>query len=72
MSGIVSRHDKNWLVVSTKSKHMLLIEEVLDEKGNNIIKDIKVGDRFYTPQEELEKSKKKRTIYNSKGLKKSF
>ena len=59
MSGIVSRHDKNWLVVSTKSKHMLLIEEVLDEKGNNIIKDIKVGDRFYTPQEELEKSKKK-------------
>ena len=69
MSGIVSRHDKNWIVVSTKSKHMILIEEVLDKKGNNIIKDIKVGDRFYTPYEELEKSKKTRTIFNSKGLK---
>ena len=30
---------------------------------------IKVGDRFYTPYEELEKSKKIRTIYNFKGLK---
>jgi len=70
MSGIVSRHDKNWIVVSTKSKHMILIEEVLDEKGNNIIKDIKVGDRFYTPQSELDNSKKKRTKYTSKALKK--
>lgn len=69
MSGIVSRHDKNWIVVSTKSKHMILIEEVLDKKGNNIISKIKVGDRFYTPYEELEKSKKIRTIYNFKGLK---
>ena len=70
MSGIVSRHDKNWIVVSTKSKHMLLIEEVIDKKGNNVIKDIKAGDRFYTPYKELEKSKKIKTIFNSKGLKK--
>ncbi len=69
MSGIVSRHDKNWIVVSTKSKHMILIEEVLDIKGNNIIKKIKVGDRFYTPYKELENSKKNRAIFNSKGLK---
>ena len=69
MSGIVSRHDKDWIVVSTKSKHMLLIEEVLDKEDNNIIKNIKVGDRFYTPYRELEKSKSIRTIYNSKGLK---
>ena len=69
MSGMVSRHDKNWIVVSTKSKHMILIEKVLDKKGNNIISKIKVGDRFYTPYKELEKSKKIRTMYNSKGLK---
>ena len=69
MSGIVSRHDNNWIVVSTKSKHMLLIEEILDSKGNNIIKDIKEGDRFYTPQQEIDKSRKTRTIFNSKGLK---
>jgi methionyl-tRNA formyltransferase len=70
MSGIVSRHDKNWIVVSTKSKHMLLIEEILDENGSNIIRNIKVGDRFYTPFKEIEKSKSIRTIFNSKGLKK--
>ena len=69
MSGIVSRHDTNWIVVSTKSKHMLLIEEILDNNGKNIIKDIKAGDRFYTPYEEIEKSRKTRTIFNSKGLK---
>ena len=69
MSGIVSRHDKNWIVVSTKSKHMLLIEEVLDNDGNNIIKNIKAGDRFYTPYQEIEKSKSTKTIFNSKGLK---
>jgi methionyl-tRNA formyltransferase len=70
MSGIVSRHDKSWIVVSLKSKHMLLIEEVLDKNGNNIIKNIKVGDRFYTPYQEIEKSKSTKTIFNSKGLKK--
>ena len=69
MSGIVSRHDDNWIVVSTKSKHMLLIEKILNKNGKNIIKDIKVGDRFYTPYQELEKSKSIKTVYNSKGLK---
>tara|TARA_B110000046_G_scaffold184190_1_gene222073 strand:+ start:498 stop:1508 length:1011 start_codon:yes stop_codon:yes gene_type:complete len=69
MSGIVSRHDKDWIVVSTKFKHTLLIEEVLDKEGNNVIKNIKVGDRFYTPYHELEKSKTTRTIVNFKGFK---
>ena len=35
MSGIVSRHDKDWIVVCTSSKHMLLIESI-NEKGKNI------------------------------------
>ncbi len=70
MSGLVSRHDGNWIVVSTKSKHMLIVEEVINEKGKNIIKNIKVGDRFYTPLREIELSLSKRTVFNSKGLKK--
>lgn len=70
MSGLITRHDNKWIVVSTKSKHMLLIERVLNNKGNNIIKKLKVGDRFYTPYKELEKSKANKTTYNSKGLKK--
>jgi hypothetical protein len=68
MSGIVSRHDENCIVVSTKSKHMLLIEKIMNKNGKNIIKDIKVVDRFYTPYQELEKSKSIKTVYNSKGL----
>jgi methionyl-tRNA formyltransferase len=71
MSGIVSRHDKNWLIVSTRSKHMLIIEKVLDKNGTDIIKKIKVGDRFYTPQTRLEKSKFKKHIFNSRGLNKT-
>jgi len=69
MSGIISRHDKDWIVVSTESKHMLLIEEVLNQKGKNIINELKVGDRFYTPLKELNNSKKNKVIFNSKGIK---
>lgn len=68
MTGIVSRHDGEWIVVSTKSKYMLLIEEILNSKGENVIKKIKVGDRFYTPLVELEKSRKKRSFFGTKGL----
>ena len=67
MSGIVSRHDKDWIVVSTRSKHMLLIEKVLNKDGENIIKKIKVGDRFYTPIKELEKSKLQRQFLIKKS-----
>jgi len=56
LSGIVSRHDKNWIVVNTSGKHVLLLEEVLDKNGKNILSKIKVGDRFYTKVSELEKS----------------
>ena len=70
MSGIVSRHDKDWIVVCTSSKHMLLIEEVLNEKGKNILSEIKVGDRFFTPFEKLSAAKAKRIYYNALGLKK--
>lgn len=68
MSGIVSRHDKDWIMVSTNSKHMLIVEKVLNMKGKNIIDKIKVGDRFFTPNNELEKSKSKKTIISSRGI----
>ena len=70
MSGIVIRHDTNWIVVSTSSKYSLLIEKVLNASGKNILKQIKVGDRFYTPSNVLESAKKFRAFFNSKGLKK--
>ena len=43
-------------------KHMLLIEEVNNSKGENIISKIKVGDRFFTPTEKLDQARAKEFI----------
>ena len=67
MQGIISRHDGDWIIVSTKGKHMLIIEEVLDKNSKNIISKLKVGDRFFTPINTLKKAKSKRVFYSSKG-----
>jgi len=69
MTGIVTRHDKNWIVVSTTGKHMLIVEKILDKNGKNIISQIKPGDRFFTPIEKIENSRSKRVRYSSKGIK---
>lgn len=68
-AGICIRNDGNWIVVSTKSKHMLLIEKVIDRRGENIMSKIKPGDRFFSPLDEINKSKSTRTLFNSLGLK---
>ncbi len=67
MSGIVSRHDKDWIVVSTRSKYSLLVEKVLNSDGKNIIDKILPGDRFYTPSQYLENSVSKKVIFSSEG-----
>ena len=69
MSGLVSRHDKNWLVVSTTDKNMLLIESVSDSKGKDLIKIIKPGNRFYTPTKKLDLAFETKISYDSKGFK---
>ncbi len=69
MTGIVNRHDKDWIVVGTTGKHMLLIEKVLDRKNKNIISKIKPGDRFFTPSSKLDAANKKRVKVDAKGFK---
>ena len=69
MQGIIVRHDKDWIIVSTKGKHTIIIEEVLDKNKKNVISELKVGDRFYTPQNKIEKDRSERVFYNSKGRK---
>ena len=69
MSGIISRHDKNWLVVSTADQNMILIEKVINEKNKNILKELKPGDRFYTPSKNIDYAFSKKIKYNSLGLK---
>jgi methionyl-tRNA formyltransferase len=68
MTGIISRHDKNWLIVSTKDQNSLIVEVVNNISEKNIIDNLKPGDRFYTPTKYLENAKNQRVRYNSKGL----
>jgi len=68
MSGLISRHDGDWVVVSTVDENMLLVETILNDKGVNIISKLKLGDRFITPIEKIYLSKKIRPKFNSKGL----
>jgi len=67
-NGIVYRNNGEWLSVCTNSGS-LLIEQVFNEQGENILPNIQVGDRFYTPTEKLDQAKAKRVIYTPKGLK---
>lgn len=62
MSGLIRRHHIDWIIVSTSSNYKLIIKEVNNEKGKNIIKDLKVGDRFYSRITELENTKSNRTV----------
>lgn len=71
MTGLVSRHDNDWIIVNTVGKYSLIIENVLTSSGKNILDLIKPGDRFYTPFKNLEDSFSKRIIFNSKGKKDS-
>ena len=69
MTGLISRHDENWIVVSTSDQNMLLIEEVIDEKTNtNIMPLLKPGDRFFTPNSKLEDAKSDRIFFSAQGL----
>lgn len=69
MSGLVLRHDEQWIVVACRDNNCLVIEEIFEKKNKNIIRSIKPGQRFYTPEKFLSYSKSKRVFFNSKGLK---
>ena len=70
MTGLISRHDGDWLIVSTVDKYSLIIEVINDVNGKNILKRLKAGDRFFTPQKNLESAKSVRIKYGTRGLKK--
>ncbi len=68
-TGLISRNDKDWIVVCTKDSQYLLIEQVLDKNKKNIVSKIKPGSRFFTSPKNLFNAKSKKVIYSSKGLK---
>lgn len=69
MSGLISRHDQDWVIINTVDSYHLIAEKVLDEKGKNIIKNLKVGDRFNTPYSVLEYSLSSRAYFGPNGEK---
>ena len=64
-SGLIYRKSINWICVSLTGG-ALIIEEVNDKNGKNIINKIKEGDRFITPLKKIESSKV-RIRYSEKG-----
>lgn len=66
MSGLVYRNNGKWLHVAC-SGGSLIVEKVMAE-GRNIVGEVSVGDRLYTPSEKLAQMGE-RIIYTPKGLK---
>jgi methionyl-tRNA formyltransferase len=66
--GVLFRKNSKWLEISCNDGE-LIVEEVLDKDGNNIMDKIRVGDRFLTPSENLDEAKK-RMVFTVNGLKK--
>ena len=57
-SGMVVRNDKKCIVVNTKDNSSLIIEEVLNTKGKNVVSEIKSGSKFFVPTKYLNYYKK--------------
>ena len=69
MSGIVIRNEGKWIVVATSDDNFLVIQKVLNEKNENIIKTIKIGERFITSHKKLFISKSYRLKIGARGIK---
>lgn len=66
--GIVFRIVNGLFFVASK-QGCLVVKEVLDDSGNDVSNEVRIGDRFYTPYSYLERAKTGRIVYTSKGLK---
>ena len=67
-SGIVYRIYNNKIFIAAKMGS-LIIETINREDGRSMIRDINVGDRFYTPQKFLEEARSSRIRYTPGGKK---
>lgn len=67
-SGLIFRLGRRKLFVA--AQHGILeISRVDDERDKNIIDDLRLGDRFYTPRSCLDEALSFSAIYDSKGIK---
>jgi methionyl-tRNA formyltransferase len=66
-AGIIFRKNSKWISVCSNGG-TLIIQEIWDEGGNNLIERVKVGDRFFTPYLVLSE-RNKRISYTPSGPK---
>lgn len=65
-SGLVYRVGSSWICVASRNGS-LIVQTVNNEKGENIVDRIRIGDRFFTSITELENAKN-RVHYGPRGL----
>ena len=66
-TGIIFRKSSNWLMVAANGG-TLIVEELLDDNGLDLIRECRVGDRFFTPTSYLD-SRYDRVVYTPEGKK---
>ena len=66
MSGLIFRHERKWIAVSSPDQNSIIIERVLNKDGKNILPELKEGDRFYTSPEKKFISRSTRVKYKIK------
>lgn len=65
--GIIYRKNGKSLFVATEDGS-IIVNQIFDFDNNDMMKNLAVGDRFYTPSEFLDHSMQYRAVYNSNGL----
>lgn len=68
-SGIIFRKSAEWILCYTSCGKSLIIEDVKDLDGNNLIPQIQIGDRFFTNPQKLFESISTRVQYTPMGKK---
>lgn len=66
-TGIIYRKNSERGYVSTPDGS-LIIESIVDEGGVEMLSDVTLGDRFYTPSERLERAQKTRVHFTPTGM----
>jgi methionyl-tRNA formyltransferase len=67
-TGLIYKKSKLELFVSS-AEGTLIIKEVISEEGENIFNKIKIGERFYTPTQFLDKSLATKIVFTPEGKK---
>ena len=67
-SGLIVRKYNNQAMICC-SGGIIAVSKIIDDQGNDIMSSIDIGDRFFTPEDAIEKALNYSAVYNSTGLK---